>query len=148
MRTPLFALLAVGVLLGANAKEDAGKELKKLEGTWKVTAGAVAGKPLDENDFKGDSMVIKGNKLSLTSEGKKDTADFTFTIDPSKKPNHIDMTDVKMKKTVPCIYALEGDELKLCIPLTPPGKSEAPKRPESFDGKDKPQVCFTTKKVK
>ena len=70
MHTKLLALLAVGFLLGADAKEDAAKEMKKLAGTWKVTAGVVGGMPLPEKEFAGDSIVIKGNRLSMVSEKK------------------------------------------------------------------------------
>lgn len=149
MWTKCLALLAVGFLLGADAKEDAAKEMKKLEGSWKVTATKVGGKSLPEKVFEGDRMVIKGNRLTMVSgEKKKGSLDFTFTIDPAKKPKHIDLTDAVMKKTVPCIYALTGDELTICIPLVEKAKGEAPKRPQSLDAKDKPQICFTAKREK
>jgi uncharacterized protein (TIGR03067 family) len=149
MRTRLLALLAAGLLLGADAKEEAAKETKKLQGTWSVTAVKVGGKALPEKDFMGDRLVIKGNLLRMINEKKKGGPEFTFTIDPSKKPKHIDMTDTKQKKTVPCIYTLEGDEFRMCIPLVEKGKKEPMlKRPESVDAKDKPQICFTARKQK
>ena len=81
--------------------------------------------------------------LSLSDE-------LTFKIDPGKKPKQIDMADPKDKdaKPVPCIYSLEGDELKLCLPLVAPGKKDDAARPESFDTKDKKLMTFICKRQK
>jgi uncharacterized protein (TIGR03067 family) len=145
----LVGLMIAGLLLAADAKDDAAKEMKKLEGTWKVVAAEASGTKVPDDKLKDAVVIIKGDKLTLGDKGDKGAKDLVFKIDPSKKPKQIDLTDPKDKdKTALGIYSLEGDELKLCIPLSPPGKKDEKTRPDSFETKDKKALIFTCKREK
>lgn len=147
----LVMVAAAGLLLAADAKEDAAKEMKKLEGTWKVVSAEAGGAKIPDDKLKDAFIVIKGDKLTMVDKGKdKDNKELTLKIDPSKKPKLLDLTDPKEKdgKPVPAIYALDGNELKICIPLVEMGKKADAKRPESFETKDKAIMTFNCKREK
>jgi uncharacterized protein (TIGR03067 family) len=150
MRPKALLIVIAGFLVAADAKED--KELKNLQGTWKVVSGETGGVKVPADKLKDAVLVIDGDKFIMTDRGKeKEGKTLTFKIDLSKRPKQLDLTDPKEKdaKPVPCIYALDGDELKLCIPLVPLGKKEDVQRPASFDTKDKLlmlMVCQREKK--
>jgi RNA polymerase sigma factor (sigma-70 family) len=126
----------------ADKKPATDKE--RLQGTWQVVELAVQGKELQkvpEDDgkrlravFKGDQLEWRGNKL-------------TYTIDPSKKPKHMDWNAGDEEKVL-AIYELEGDTLKVCI--TNPGEN----RPTEFKSVDGPlatggkEKVFVLKRVK
>ncbi|MBY0525535.1 MAG: TIGR03067 domain-containing protein [Gemmataceae bacterium] len=141
----LLGVFVAVLLVAADAKEEA----KQLEGTWKVVSADVAGMKVPDDKIKDAIVIIKGDKLTLGDRGK-DGKELSFTVDPSKKPKHIDLTDLKAKnaKSVPGIYALEKDELKLCIPLVEAGKAANLTRPESFETKDKAFMTITCKRDK
>jgi uncharacterized protein (TIGR03067 family) len=135
----LFLALALPVC--SEGKAGSEQELNKLQGTWKVTAIEVDGKP-QAKDKAPAEFKIAGNKL--TGLGP----DMTITLDPTKKPKWIDLTFKKGDKSIPirAIYALEGDELKLSIPLAPVGKAFKNQRPENFETEGEPVVLFKAKR--
>jgi uncharacterized protein (TIGR03067 family) len=74
---------------------------------------------------------------------------FRFEVDSSQKPKTMDWFK-KDESTIGGIYALDGDELKLCFPLVPTKRKEGErlKRPGSFDTKDNPVMVMTAKRKK
>lgn len=138
-----LVIVVAGLLVAADAKEDVAKEMKKLEGKWKVVAVEARGMKVPEDKLKGAAVIIKGDKITMADPGKA-AKELVFKIDPTKKPKHIDLTDPKEKDTAPAIYSLDGDELKICVPLA----MKDAKRPETFDTKDKPQMAFTCRRAK
>lgn len=138
MRRKLLVIVAAGFLIAADAKEQ-----QLLEGKWKVTAVEAGGMKVPEDKLKTAFVVIKGDKLTMSDVGKEGK-ELVFKIDPAKKPKHIDLTDPKTKDTLPGIYALEGDELKICFPLT----MKDAKRPETLAPKDKGHMALTCKREK
>jgi hypothetical protein len=54
------------------------------------------------------------------------------------------------KESLPCIYALKEEELKLAMPFVPKGRNSGERllRPESFETKDKPVMVLTAKRRK
>lgn len=143
MQARALVIVAAGLFIAADAKEDVAKEMKKLEGKWKVVAVEARGMKVPEDKLKDAAVIIKGDKITMADPGKG-SKDLVFKIDPTKKPKHIDLTDPKEKDTAPAIYSLEGDELRICVPLA----MKDAKRPESFETKDKPQMAFTCKRAK
>jgi uncharacterized protein (TIGR03067 family) len=157
MRVSLVGLVLAGPLLIANAQAgeaDAVKrELKKLQGTWKVVAFTAGGKdvPVDKGGFA--RLVIKGTRITLTG-GPKDVA-LSFTIDPGKKPKTMDLLITTGDQSVnwKCIYALKGDELKICMPLAPkkgskvPVKEDPNQRPSTFDTEGRPMMLIQAKRT-
>jgi uncharacterized protein (TIGR03067 family) len=114
----LLAPLAVGV--GAPAKDDMKKEIQRFQGAWQAVSLQYAdGRQASEEEVKNTSLVVEGNKFTLT--GKDFTIAGTFTIDPTKTPKAIDVVLVSKdgdKTKFLGIYELQGDARKSCFALT------------------------------
>jgi uncharacterized protein (TIGR03067 family) len=128
----IVAVIAVLVLVGAGAAQDAAKkEMSQLEGEWSMVSGEIDGQVLPEESQKGAKRVVKDGETTVTINGQL-FMKAKFTVDPTKKPKTIDymMTDGPTKgKTQLGIYELDGDTVKFCF---------------SVPGKDRP-TDFTTK---
>jgi uncharacterized protein (TIGR03067 family) len=131
-------ILTAGVLLAADdpVDEKVKDEVKKLQGVWVVTAVEFAGKKVEPKDSGVEQIVIKDNHIQF--KGSNVTQDeIVFTVDPALKPKGMDWTK-KDKSSMPGIYTVEKDELRLCFPLASTERPKEPyKRPESFETKDK-----------
>ncbi len=129
-RTTVVAVGLVAVGLGATAADDAAdKELKKLQGTWRVTAAEVDGVRIPLTAFARTTVTIAGNTISFR-DGDKVYDEIECRLDAGKDPHEIDYHYVKgLKKGARelGIYTLDGGTLKVCISLT------AKKRPTQFD---------------
>lgn len=153
MRVFAAVLLVAGAALAEDKKADdkAGKaELKKLEGTWKGTAGSIGGKELKPGDVGMDTAEIKGTRLTFRLKDRE-VASFKITIRPAKKPKHMDWIKDKKSIPLPCIYELKGDELKICFPMLPVKGAKVKleiKRPEKFETKDGPFGLIVMKRQK
>ncbi len=128
-----MVLVAVSSLLAGicpragagDAKATAVKEdLKKLEGTWIVASREANGKDAPSEQSKG-TVLFKADKVSLCGPDGEVIGEATITIDPTRKPKHIDLTITKGtgdfkkyegKKSLG-IYELDGDTLKACWTL-------------------------------
>jgi uncharacterized protein (TIGR03067 family) len=124
------SLLILGSSLAAPAADDAAKKAQDaLQGTWVATALEEKGKKASAEEVKEEnfSITIKGNELALR-HGDGTPERFFFTLDPSKKPAHIDLKRLgedAPKGTLHAIYALEKGELKICL-----GSNFTPNKPE------------------
>jgi uncharacterized protein (TIGR03067 family) len=121
-------VLTAGLLIAAEAPnaDQPKKELDKLQGTWTVISAERAGEKVPEERTKSWKLVIKGDKYSF--EPGDQSIEGTYKVDPSKTPKAIDATRSNGQdkgKTLYGIYALSGDELKMCF--SEPGKEERPK---------------------
>jgi uncharacterized protein (TIGR03067 family) len=115
MKSRIATALAACLLLAANEQELAKQELKALEGTWTMAALEVEGNKVAEERLQGSQLVIKDGKYIVMTRGA--THETLITLDPTKKPKHIDMvfTEGENKDKVQRgIYELEGDTFKLC----------------------------------
>jgi uncharacterized protein (TIGR03067 family) len=123
----MATVLALGLCLGAFAKDDAEQDQKMLQGKWMLTSAVLNGTEVPKDDIKGE-LVFKENKYSYTA-GDGQAGAGTFKLDPSKKPKQLDAVpsegDAK-GQTFEEIYEIDGDSLKLCLAL--PGT----KRPTDF----------------
>lgn len=124
MKLRVLVILVVGLLLAADAKEDAAKkkaeaakkELKKLEGTWQVVSMERDGEKQSEDDAKQFKVIIKGNKYTLKNQDNT-VNQGTLTIDATKKPKTIDIKPTEgdnAGQTMLGIYEQKGDTLKTC----------------------------------
>ncbi|HET6576445.1 MAG TPA: TIGR03067 domain-containing protein [Fimbriiglobus sp.] len=125
----LAAVLLVS-LVGVTSAQDAATELKTLEGAYQVKALARGGvdAPAEVKDAI-KSVQIKGGKLIVTIADEVNTA--KLTVDPGKKPAHIDLLaddESEKGKTFSGIYNLEKGELTIVY-------VEGKERPKDFDAK-------------
>jgi uncharacterized protein (TIGR03067 family) len=140
-----FGVFVAGALVLSAG--DAGSELKKLEGEWKIIQGVTNGR---KEDFGLKPIVVKiaGAKMMLVEEGDNEKREMTFVLDPSKSPKWIDLTKKEGDKgeTARGIYKLAGDELTICIPEGP-GSKDA-KRPVEFAAPEGSNLTLVTFKKK
>jgi uncharacterized protein (TIGR03067 family) len=109
------------------ATGDAAKrDQEKLQGVWVATEIIEGGKKASDEGVRAE---FKGDKITIAAEAIPGVTG-TYTIDPSKAPATMDIThgDDSKKFTVPAIYELRGDHLKLCHP-----QREGGIRPKAFD---------------
>lgn len=115
MRVLLVGCALAFACVVARADEDeAKKELKALQGTWKVVAAEHDGDPLER--IVGGTMVVKGNNFAIKTAGGTELKG-DLILDPAKKPKHVNLAhqDGPLKdKTWQGIYELKGDTLKIC----------------------------------
>jgi len=130
----LLMIASSSVAAGADppAKPDPAADLKALEGTWEVVSHEVNGKKAsDAGHASPRKIVISAGKMGLDEKGE---ADRPIKIDPTRSPKAIDVYipgAMKLRAHVKGIYALKGDELRICLPLS--GEAERPTRFSSED---------------
>src|SRR5262245_40161492 len=133
MKVQLLMTAAVALLIAAEpSREDAGKKADKARilGQWKVMSAVTDGKESKEAELKslGWKWVFKDDKFRWQFLSVANTEWWAYRLDQDKKPKQIDLqlTDEKKKEvTWKGIYALEGDEQKVCVNETGGGKSTA-----------------------
>jgi uncharacterized protein (TIGR03067 family) len=139
MRTVLVVL--VGLLIAAkNPKGDAAKkDLKTMQGTWKVVVHEAEGKrTTDKENQKADvKLIVKGNKYTLYF-AKKKGGEGTIKLDPTQKPRAIDATTGEGGKgpVMRGIYEFKDGDMKVCF--GPRGG----KRPTEFAAKKGSQGIY------
>lgn len=79
----------------------ANRDYQRLQGSWEpVSAG-------------GPRLVVRRGQFIL---GTGDPLAFTFRLDPMANPKALDLLH-HGGLVLPCIYALKGDRLEVCLPL-------------------------------
>jgi uncharacterized protein (TIGR03067 family) len=140
---------------GAPLREDdpAKKDLALLQGAWEIVGKEFMGKKATKEEIdklKGE-MVIKDGKVTQWQDDaglRSVVSEATLKIDPKAEPKALDLTYTKGElvegKTIPAIYEVKDDTLKVCYALTPDDK-----RPTDFAGKGDGKAFFLTyKRVK
>jgi uncharacterized protein (TIGR03067 family) len=142
----VFAVSFLGFLASAAGQEtgDAGKHLKKLQGSWMVVAMEVKGVKLPEDKLKDVDikLVVKDGKYAQHVLGQVQE-EGTFKLDPSKKPAAIDFSIQSGKdkgKTQHGIYEIKGDTWRICVGQ--PGS----KRPTAFTSEGDDETAVMTLK--
>jgi uncharacterized protein (TIGR03067 family) len=125
-----LAVLCAATLGAADEQGDKPKtDHELIQGTWKVVSAQEAGKsPKIPDDLR---FVITADTLFI-KRGKDDPIGMKYKLYPTKKPKAMDTTheiDAGKRISQLAIYALDGDELKLCLEAA--GKP----RPTKFESK-------------
>ena len=121
--------LAAALLMTADAPAD--PDLDKLQGTWVMVSMESEGEQVAPENLKDSTSEYRGNALTLR-KGETVRRRGIVTLNPSRKPKAINTWDQDgpfADQTVPGIYELDGDVLKLCFAR--PGEE----RPKEFTTK-------------
>lgn len=143
----LALVLAVPFPLAADDADDVKKELKTLEGKWKVVALEAGGQTLPKDSIPEFTFTVSANGKS-TAKTAQSEDQATIAVDPKKTPRTIDNAHesgmYKGKKQYG-IYKLEGDKWTVC--MTAPGAAESD-RPKDFTTKGSANVLFVFERIK
>jgi RNA polymerase sigma factor (sigma-70 family) len=116
---------------GATAGDDrAKKELAALQGTWIAVRIERSGKEAPAEVLKDFKVVIEGNKMTINPASDNRTS--TFKLDPTKSPKWMDNTPEEgpaKGKSLPAIYELKGDTLRMCFD----NEGVSDERPKKFE---------------
>jgi uncharacterized protein (TIGR03067 family) len=138
IRAVLLAIVVPSIPPMAGAEDPAPRkaaqdDLKKLQGTWQCVAMEREGDPIPPEDLKGSTATYEDDRITLTRDGQVFRQGIV-TLDPSKTPSRVNTWDLNgpyEDQTVPGIYEVAGDTLKLCF--SRPG-SERPARFTTKEG--------------
>lgn len=111
MKLHLPFILAVGVLVAADAPKKDTKDQEQIQGTWKMVSSEKNDR---ERQVKVTQVIIKADKITFVGPDGNESFDVAYTLDPNKKPKAIDIKNEKGDDTSLGIYSLEGDTLKIC----------------------------------
>jgi uncharacterized protein (TIGR03067 family) len=112
----ILVLIAFAAMTPAVLADDrAAKDLKKYQGNWSAVAVRIGSdKQLTDDELKKTRLVVTGNKFTLTFNDQTITG--TFTLDPSQKPNQIDVVlDGSDKAKLIGVYEIQGNERRTCF---------------------------------
>jgi uncharacterized protein (TIGR03067 family) len=114
------------------------KDDEAIRGTWSlVNLEQVNHKPSDAEKAAWKAGKIKVKITADRIDFLTDKSEAGYKLDPSKEPKQIEW--VVEEKSVPGIYSLRGDELKMCI-----GRAGDKAPPSSFDIKKAAPGTFPT----
>jgi RNA polymerase sigma factor (sigma-70 family) len=118
---------------GANVPKT---DEEKLQGTWTVIDGEIDGEKIQVDGLPPGflTLTISGNRMTTPFDEAKDV--LTFELHSTRNPKQIICTSTTRDNptTLPAIYALDGDDLIICIDhaenALPPAQFAAPKGSE------------------
>jgi RNA polymerase sigma factor (sigma-70 family) len=98
-------------------KPDRRREDKDLlQGVWDVVGVEAGGKEPRDGSEKNAAWEFKGDRVYLVQDYSEESG--TFTLDSGKTPRtmNVSLTPfIGERRTIPCIYQLDGDTLKICL---------------------------------
>ena len=116
------------ISLSSLRADDKADDWKCLKGTWNVEKAVLRGQYATDT-FKSAVLTLEEGKYSVAFGGVDDKG--TVVTDTAKKPKQMTITGTdgpNKGKTIPAIYELDGDTLKICYELekkAPPADLEA-----------------------
>ncbi len=123
----VLACVCMGSIVRADESSPAGDDAKKVQGTWKPVSAEVAGKPFPDDVLKTMKLILADGKYTVMVREQPDEG--TVKLDATQSPRAMDIVGARgpnRGKTIPAIYELNGETLKICYDLS--GKS----RPKEF----------------
>jgi uncharacterized protein (TIGR03067 family) len=125
------ALLALAIASSMKGDDAVKADLDKLQGTWFLVTMEREGEEVEREAFKDWMAVYEGNRLTLRA-GEMVRRRGIVTLQPARHPKAINTWDQDgpyEDQTIPGIYELQGDTLRLCFAR--PGED----RPKEFTTK-------------
>ncbi len=126
-------------------RQAAADDLKALQGTWECVAMEREGNEVPAENLKGSLAVYQGDHVTLYRDGDPYRRG-AVTLNPENKPrpavNTWDLNGPYADSTLPGIYAIDGDTLKLCY------AHAGEPRPTGFTTKSGTGFLFCTYKRK
>src|SRR5437899_2173093 len=114
-RLSLAFLVTTLQLISTGSRAD---DASALEGTWTVVSAELGGVRQSPAITTNIVLKIADGKYEVTVNGNPDKG--TCKVDPSAKPRIMDITGTEgpnAGRTIPAIYELSGDKLKICYGL-------------------------------
>ncbi len=131
---------ARGVAIGPPS--DAGPELNgkkdRLQGVWRLHSTEAPGGRIEGDEAERMHLII--TKGLIVNHGPEGEIVYTYTVD-KKKPGQIDLVTIMGDtgwhgKTIPAIFAVDGDQLSLCMCVMDRGE-----RPLGFKASRSTRLC-------
>jgi uncharacterized protein (TIGR03067 family) len=127
---PFLVVLSLASIARSGDDEKVKKARAEMNGTWLPSEAELDGEKLPEKLFKSIKLVVKDEKYTVTVGEQVDEG--TVTLDLESDPTGMEIKGTKGPnegKTIPAIYELKDDVLKVCYNL---------------EGKDRPKEFKTT----
>ncbi len=127
MLATAIIIVSFATVARSHDDEKEKKVLAEMTGTWVPTAAELDGEKLPEKMYKTIKLVVKDEKYTVTVGKQVDEG--TVKLDLESDPTGMDIKGTKGPnegKTIPAIYELKDDTLKVCYNL------EGEKRPKEF----------------
>ena len=96
----------------------AAEPLRKFTGKWVPVAVTMNGEAVEKDKLDGVLLTMDGNKYTSKIGEKTDAG--TFSVDESKSPAAMNVVRQKSDgdtATIPAIYEIQGDSLKVCYAI-------------------------------
>jgi uncharacterized protein (TIGR03067 family) len=126
--------------LGGDRVED----LKKIQGTWNLTALEVDGHPAPPEIVAALKFVFKNGSVTI-DPGEPGWTNFKYTLDPTTEPSGYTIAHAdgpKKGEMTKGIYSLDGDRLEICLP-------EGDEKPTEFTAKaGSGQILYSLERTK
>jgi uncharacterized protein (TIGR03067 family) len=146
MHALLFLALVPSAPAPAEKEKEVPKELKALQGVWKVTAIDQNGRPAPAGFgpvTDRPPLVIVGNEYTFLSNQVG-----TIKADPEKKEVDLSVTEGRTRGQVfPALFEVSGDTLKLAVPSSTrgaPGAARTIERPKELKSEVGSRVTLYT----
>ena len=131
-----LAVVALVGIIALAGGDDVTQAIKKdraaLQGTWKVTESVSKGEKAPPEEL---FLIFRGDVILVREEGKT-AENFSFLLNPTKKPKEIDLDDQGRRASKGRldrgIYKIDGDTLRICIQTD----KDAPRPTEFASPKD------------
>jgi uncharacterized protein (TIGR03067 family) len=137
-RTAVAVALISLFLTGSTLIPEAERRSSEPTGIWNAVAAERMGKDYTRTLLKLQlQWEIDGKTIKIRNQGVERTG-YTYTIDPTKKPAHLDMKLITTGRQVFAIYRVEGNRLFICMPVSTLDKQ----RPTELKGTVEPRTML------